>query len=101
MPRRPVPPPISETIEQYSLKLFRLLLEYDRDDEGNFRTDVHNYFEACIREVERDAEVAALRKALYCDKEQILKRIEEILYPTDSNSKSESTKIRVVEKLDE
>ncbi len=50
MARRPVRQPIEDTIETRSHDLYRLLLEYDRDEEGNFRESVHKFFKRVLLE---------------------------------------------------
>lgn len=79
MPRRPPTPPLTDQIEETSQKLFELLLEYDRDEKGNFRKSVHAYLEKRLRELDRQARIQELQSQLnHMDIEMTLLRIQEL-----------------------
>ncbi len=79
VPRRPLSPPFQTQIEDYSSKLFRLLLEYDRDEEGNFRESVHAYFERVVKEIDRQSRIQELQSQLnHMDITLTLQRIQEL-----------------------
>lgn len=72
-------PPLTVQIEECSQKLFELLLEYDRDEKGNFRKSVHSYLEKKIQDFDRQARIQELQNQLnHMDVETTLLRIQEL-----------------------